>query len=609
MLPIHLIWSLLSHAPLHDSLPTTDTAVITASRIDFLRQGGWSYKLRNTAENQSITRQLQENGIYLKQYGPIGLATFSTRGADPQQVQVVWNGIPMSNPMAGMTDLNTLGLSSHDQLEVSLGSTAGFYGSGNVGGSLLLNTMEPVKSGVNMYQRSSTYGNFAQGLELAAVKKQLALVSSSGLLAGSNRYPYYGYAGISKNRMLMQNAASQRFFQRNQVSWKNKKVSMRAIAEYTANRREPGLTLSGPAGGTLWDRSLRLLAEIRYRLWKGDLTYRNAYFRDFLRYRDDLSQTDDSSRAGIWNQQLEWVRRFQKLSLLIGADVQHIRAKTEAYPGLILKTYPAQLVAINYQSGKWNFNANSRFEWVEKIPVASAAVQRRFGSYYLRVSAGNSFRRPAMNDLYWLRNGNPNLRSEQGMMAETGLGMNAKHRKLKGSAYVCAYRRQLQHPIIWVANGSYWEAVNLLKGDYKGIQLTTDLKQMFRDSTVLGIHLNGEYVNAMMTMKAGELPKKRIFIPPVSASAILYYQLKHWQFHVNSNYTGMRYATNDNTMSIPEFMLFNAGFQAGFKGGKTWRGTLGCELMNMLNADYHVMPGRPMPLRGFEIQLRLNYQK
>jgi len=60
-----------------------------------------TYPMQNLAE--VLTEQ---SAIYLKNYGPGRLNTTSIRGASSSQTAIVWNGIPLIQPMLGQFDLS-----------------------------------------------------------------------------------------------------------------------------------------------------------------------------------------------------------------------------------------------------------------------------------------------------------------------------------------------------------------------------------------------------------------------------------------------------------------------------------------------------------------------
>ena len=50
--------------------------------------------------------QFQLADLYIKNYGVGQLSTFSVRGLGPENVAILWEGLPINSPMNGLLDLN-----------------------------------------------------------------------------------------------------------------------------------------------------------------------------------------------------------------------------------------------------------------------------------------------------------------------------------------------------------------------------------------------------------------------------------------------------------------------------------------------------------------------
>jgi len=100
--------------------------------------------------SQWLNQDLAAAGICIRQYGPSGIGSISRRGADPAQIQVLWNGLVLNNPMLGMADVSLLQNDASTEIKLSEGGSGSFYGSGSVGGTLSLQHKSPDESGGNI---------------------------------------------------------------------------------------------------------------------------------------------------------------------------------------------------------------------------------------------------------------------------------------------------------------------------------------------------------------------------------------------------------------------------------------------------------------------------
>ena len=190
------------------------------------------------------------------------------------------------------------------------------------------------------------------------------------------------------------------------------------------------MTSTGLAGGTLWDRSTRGFVEGNYTKGVHVFQARMALFRDFIRYEDMTQLTDDTGNSRTLTSQVEWAVKLKKVRWMTGVDVQNITANAEAYPYAIQCIYPAQLAAFGVQVKRWSLGANARMDWYEKIPVYAGFAAWNWKGLSVKFSGGKTFRRPALNDLYWARNGNPMLTAETGEMGEVSLGWSADKKRI-----------------------------------------------------------------------------------------------------------------------------------------------------------------------------------
>jgi outer membrane receptor protein involved in Fe transport len=129
-------------SPPHDipkNIPKSDTVFVSIKRISFAQVGRLSQNVPINEQGAVLTQDLLQSGAFFKQYGISGSATISKRGADATQTQVLWNGLPINHPMLGMTDFNNFSTFGLSELTFIDGGNSSMYGSGSVGGTVLMN--------------------------------------------------------------------------------------------------------------------------------------------------------------------------------------------------------------------------------------------------------------------------------------------------------------------------------------------------------------------------------------------------------------------------------------------------------------------------------------
>ncbi|MFZ9632166.1 MAG: TonB-dependent receptor, partial [Bacteroidia bacterium] len=143
----------------------TDTVFVHVQRIDFATLGRVVREYQAGNDDRSLTSALGGAGVFFKQYGVAGSSTISRRGADANQTQVNWNGLPVNNAMLGMTDFNTLLNWGNTEMFLVEGGNSASVGSGSMGGTLFLRNGVAFGNKKSFEQKSkilSTIGSFGE---------------------------------------------------------------------------------------------------------------------------------------------------------------------------------------------------------------------------------------------------------------------------------------------------------------------------------------------------------------------------------------------------------------------------------------------------------------
>ncbi|MBE2216929.1 MAG: TonB-dependent receptor, partial [Ignavibacteria bacterium] len=77
-------------------------------------------------------------------------------------------------------------------------------------------------------------------------------------------------------------------------------------------------------------------------------------------------------------------------------------------------------------------------------------------------------------------------------------------------------------------------------------------------------------------------------------------------FSLFYNFSTRRYTNFENTEFIPRYDVLDGNIGLGFQQGDV---ELGLKFIanNIFNENYSVLPGYPMPLRNFKIELNIKY--
>ncbi|MCF6184743.1 MAG: TonB-dependent receptor plug domain-containing protein, partial [Bacteroidales bacterium] len=127
-----------------DEVKITDRKILKPDRVIAIctEQQKINPEIIRHNNTKSLAELLTENSsVFIKSYGQGSLATASIRGSGASHTQVLWNDIPLNNPMLGQTDFSQIPVFFIDKAEISEGGSSLFSGIGALGGCILLNSL------------------------------------------------------------------------------------------------------------------------------------------------------------------------------------------------------------------------------------------------------------------------------------------------------------------------------------------------------------------------------------------------------------------------------------------------------------------------------------
>jgi vitamin B12 transporter len=600
----------------------TDTVFIRAQRVDFATVGRVVKQFQSGDNDQLLTAAMQDGGAFFKQYGVTGSSTISRRGADANQTQINWNGLPINNPMLGMSDFNTLMSWGTGEMFLVEGGNSAVVGSGSMGGTLFMrNGLQFLEGGhvTNSEVQSKamlTAGSFGERNLAAHVKMLGKRTFASFDVANFTHQNAFVFndLGLELPKRKMENALRTQQMMRVVSGMKWKRSQLRGVVEFAGMSRQLGLAMGSlqPLGKQL-DLNLRGLLEHQV-TFKGHLSMlqRLGWVMDQIDYYSTPNDTLGSlSRGKTLHYQNEIYYTRKSVRFLLGTDFQYQRANTEYYLGWARRVLPASLVGLYWSDRKWSAVGNARYEWNERMPTAGLSLQFQASRRLAwKSNVHSSFRRPTLNDLFWVSGAalSP-LKSEKGWGSELGLMVKTdlttyKQCQLQFTAEITAYYRELDFPILWVPAGAVWRATNLSGGGrYAGAQLSVQAQAHIRQSK-MGLQINLDRVKALVKQAESGPEYQQIFVPLYNGNIALSWHRHKYQFSVNTQLVGLRYIQTDNLASLPAYALVNAQWR--YPAVLTKKGVVfdvGLQTQNLTQTSYFSMPGRPMPGRSVQFTL------
>ena len=160
-----------SISPNGDQLPEAEAVVVSATRFDIpLDQSPASVSVIDSKEIeikqiQRVSDALREvPGLAVVQTGTPGqLTSVFTRGLNSAHTQVLLDGIPINQGLAGQFDFANLTTDNIDRIEIVRGPQSTIYGPRALAGTIQIFTKQGSGSpGVTVSEEGGTYGTFRE---------------------------------------------------------------------------------------------------------------------------------------------------------------------------------------------------------------------------------------------------------------------------------------------------------------------------------------------------------------------------------------------------------------------------------------------------------------
>ncbi|WP_347157177.1 TonB-dependent receptor [Pontibacter chitinilyticus] len=574
---------------------------------------------RSTYNAASLAEALQaRTPLYIKSYGASGVASVSFRGTSASQTAVLWNGLNINSPTLGQSDLSVLPLSGVGDVAVQYGSAAAMYGSGAIGGAILLSS--PTYSGAGfsaaLQQEAGSFGRYFSSGSVQYASDKLEVGASAYLWMAENNFKYHDFSRLGVPERRQEHAERQQYGFTQDLTWHlSHKTQLALHSWYTLAdyQLQPAMG-AAENNAQQKDENLRLMAELKHTSFWGQTDVKAAYFKDYLHYSDNAS----SSVADIGTYQVQAEQTYTRgstWSLRSGLNLQHFVAENTGYTSPKTENRASLFALFRYDPlERLQLSLNLRQELAEgydpqPAPAFGASWELLASAnnrLYLKGNAAGSYRVPTLNDRFWLGAGNPDLKPEQGWNYEGGLRHVYTTGKLQVETEATAYYMLIDDWIQWSPDAAgTWRPFNLQKVRTTGLELSSSATATLGSTKLSG---TGNYTYAssqQVVAYAGASGQGRqlMYVPLHKATLAATAAYKNWLLQSTLSYTGLRYTNNSETDWLNAFLLLDLALS---KQLPLQQNTLILSLRadNVTGTEYQTMGRHAMPRRGYTVSLR-----
>ena len=588
------------------------------------------------------------DGIFIKDYGfNSGLKMISMNSTQSEQSVIMYRGVKLNSRQNSLFDAGLLQTDDITSITVSSGGSSALYGSDAVGGVININSgftgYDLDKRNIRLILKGSiasyNTGRIYSGIMNKPSRNFFYGISYS-YESSPNKYEYYIPDGLG-GQLLKQreNADYSNHYFNLSSDWNinsNSKLSFFTLYSYW-NRGVPGVEL-GYSSSIARQIDHDLISSLKY---NRTINKKTGYELN-ANYKYSLMNYYDPATFGLSTP----INSFYKLNTLKGtglfefnyakAGELHLGFETEKSNFMSNETIEGSLFQGSISASlKHQFDRKSspyitiypsiRYDYYSNISNKNV-ITSKLGinilpvsdiDFSIKSSIGNNFLAPTFNELYWKDLGNPDLKPERSVNFDCGLFYKF-HLLIKNEIEASYFFIKSIDRIVWQPGSSnLWRPVNIGSVISEGINIS--YKGDFTINKRLNAKIEGNYNFGKSTKQSEDFPddlsfgKQLIYIPQefFKASVGLSYlttskYIKFVSLKSFYNYSGKRYSNAENTFYSPHYGIFDLNVTAELN---IFRVDIDIKFAvnNVMNENYQVVPGYPMPLRNFKLEFGFKY--
>ena len=562
--------------------------------------------------------------VNIVSYGSTGRqSTINIRGGSSNHTAVLWNGIPVNSLTTGGADLSMLNVGAFDQISVVYGASGAIYGSGTFGGALLLNNehsfIDNNKLAIDIERASFSNNRISLGGKISNDK--ISYSAQVFYVDGKNDFTFKDTQEVGSPIDTMTNAENIDFGMIHSLGLKLNGHNLSFGLWYQVKDLNIGGKMGyGPpvSHQSQKDSTLKAYANWKYLLNKVRFEYQTAWASDFLRYtdRDPLSSSwkifsEIGSKRWLnnFNVRYYWLRC---LNIDVNLKYNSLKGITSNYKDNPREDEVNFAIAGQYKTERLTINGSASKEWntVTSPPVVYHAgmlgeILRDF--LYINAKYSTYYRRPTFNERYWVPGGNPSIKAERGYGYEGGVKAIFNSSLRNHVIFdLNAYRSINEEMIIWVPDeeSGFSKPENTNDVLANGIEASLHCKWVINNS-VIDVIGRYAYNNTIYNDSEADNYKHNLAYKPNNIfRANVGYSRSKWNVGVNASYQSDMFSVEGEKMN--NVFLTDCFARYNLTMRNRTRIAFRFKVNNVLNSDYQLVYGFPMPRRNYSIGINIS---
>ena len=596
-----------------DTIQWLKEVEVTAERIDLTDIGKHTDQIDSSILSVKHYQNLasilaMETPLYIRSYGAGTLATLGIRGGSASHTQILWNGIPLRNPMVGLQDLSLIPTPLFDQASIHYGGHGAAFGSGAVGGLISIsNSPVSTANGLSLHLGGGSWGLKVGEIQLDYGFKALRLSSRLFSHKAENNYRYKLGPDLPERNQVHNEIKNQGFLQEATYTLNEKQWLTGRLWFQYADRQIPPTSTQNVSQSAQQDKLLRTSLQWNYAGQKFHWQLKSAWLDEIIDFQDTMILLYTHNQFHTWLAEGETSFNLSEhISMTGGLYTEISKGESENYIDEISRNQSAAYSSLRFMVKDWLWRFQVRQEITDGAwsPLLLDISTEWYVVKHitLKTSLSKNYRVPTLNDLHWRPGGNPELVPEEGWTAEAGMHYKYSKQNFNITASLTGYNRNMDQWIMWMPPvkdlREYWSPINIAEVRSRGVETRANVGWLIGQCNFKvngGLDLTWSTFETAIPEFHIEEGEQLFYVPVENFVAGMNVQFHRLTGYYQHHWFGPSNGINDQ---IKAANIGSAGVSAGFEMRKL-TGSLYVQADNVWNVPYRMVERRPMPGRSF----------
>jgi len=530
--------------------------------------------------------------LSMRTYGGLaGIKNITLESGLSSHTKIIWNGIDVTSPQNGESDISQLPPFMIDHIAISRKPAIAF-GSGSIDGAIMLTSPNTsiIEGQFGSFGRRSLNGM----IQLPDLQWQSHIGLGQSISKGDYPYIYNGKSGEMINNGFEQSfftvgakrTISPHWFMSMEYlfSQQDRGVSGLVFSPSPDAKREDEIQLFQLK--SIWQRQNHLFS-ISSTFRHSDESYKNPQYAVDSRHELAVNQLSLGWQFHP-NSSIDMDQNvYIKTQSISSTDTDNHQQKFLTYANTIRWQIRPQF---NHESGvRYDTQKNGLSAWTWQSGFARNGTHHR-----VSLMAGNGFRFPTFNDLFWQPGGNPDLQPEQSQWVR----LESQFSILRQSITFRASMKNSTNLIQWTSLGSHWTPKNIAESR-RNVYTVVATGLLFGPLSYSGhfTYNHSEDISAKKPLR---------YTPKTMGNISVQWTTSSSDAWLSGHFTGERISMYSwpKDVTLKPYFTISGGVKRPLN--KQISISISCE--NMLDTSVMTLNGYPEPGRSFSIRIQFNPQ-